>query len=279
MGQVERRQYFTVIQNSVLMAGLTPYELVVYAHLCKLADERAEAWPSHSYLAKVGKMSERQSIRSVALLVEKGFIQKRRRKNNSNFYVVGVPQEVTDSHIGSDSQSVPIVTDSHPTKNHIQRTTNKGYTPEFLEFWEIYMPIKSDDKGAAFKSWKARRTAGATKEALCIAARAYAKERTGKDKTYTKMAKTFLGPTDVWAEWFQRGQQQKAAEKYAKLREQDRQRQAETRHQEIKGASDDDKMAGAKVLQKFMKDMGYQEDEDGNNRQEGTRETVEASRQ
>lgn len=78
------------------------------------------------------------------------------------------------------------------------------YSSGFEEFWEAYP--RKDDKGLAYRKYKARLNDGYSDGQLLQAAQAYAaqvrRERT--ERKYTKQAKTFLGDTLSFTEYLPR---------------------------------------------------------------------------
>lgn len=66
----------------------------------------------------------------------------------------------------------------------------KGYTGEFLAFWELYPPRINSSKFLAFKAW-AKLDADEQRQAMA-AAPIYASSRRGKDQEYTAHAATWL---------------------------------------------------------------------------------------
>jgi len=76
-----------------------------------------------------------------------------------------------------------------------------SYTPEFLQFWEIY-PRKVEKKGA-FGKWKVTLRKGYEATDLIAAATAYSEHCVTKETEdrYIKHPSTFLGPNEGWKEW------------------------------------------------------------------------------
>ena len=95
-------------------------------------------------------------------------------------------------------------------KNDISEKKNSQYSTDFEEFWKVYP--RHDDKGMAYKKYKARLNDGFTPDQLITAASRYAeqirKERT--EKKYTKQAKTFLSDTLPFTDYLPRMQEQPA---------------------------------------------------------------------
>ena len=70
-----------------------------------------------------------------------------------------------------------------------------NYSADFESFWQIYP--RKDDKGMAYKKYRARLNDGFSPEQLLSAATRYAEQirRDRTEKKYTKQAKTFLSDT------------------------------------------------------------------------------------
>lgn len=107
--------------------------------------------------------------------------------------------------------------DSNVTENVTDNVTEKSkknsqYSTDFEEFWKVYP--RHDDKGMAYKKYKARLNDGFTPDQLITAASRYAeqirKERT--EKKYTKQAKTFLSDTLPFTDYLPRMQEQPAGQ-------------------------------------------------------------------
>lgn len=77
------------------------------------------------------------------------------------------------------------------------------YTADFEKFWEVYPRRK--EKQAAYRCWKARLREGIQPRVMIEAARLYAEDccRKGTQEEYIKQAKTFLGPTKPFLEYFE----------------------------------------------------------------------------
>jgi hypothetical protein len=96
-----------------------------------------------------------------------------------------------------DFSSVSVSVSSSSLKEGDARGRDE-YTPEFDTFWKLFPYRTGHSKKLAFKCWQARLKEGVSPADLHTAAANYAKEREGKDSTFTKMASTFLGPNEHW---------------------------------------------------------------------------------
>jgi hypothetical protein len=72
---------------------LSAHDILVYATIARHADRNTgEAWPSRSTVARMARCDIKTVDRSVARLVEAGFLEKQRRKtvlgDESNLYIV-----------------------------------------------------------------------------------------------------------------------------------------------------------------------------------------------
>lgn len=87
--------------------------------------------------------------------------------------------------------------DSAADEEPVPKNTKKksAYTSDFEAFWQEYP--RHDDKGMAYKKYKARLNDGYSPDQLLSAARRYAEQirRDRTEKKFTKQAKTFLSET------------------------------------------------------------------------------------
>jgi hypothetical protein len=131
------------VPNAIYEFGLKPHALVVYQYLCRRGNQGADAYPSYDTIGRDGGMSRRAAIRAVAKLQEVGLVTVEHRRDPygdaaPNIYrVVNSPVEVEkllsrqdtqdtdktstkqaanpprDITGGGDTQSLPVVTQSH----------------------------------------------------------------------------------------------------------------------------------------------------------------------
>ena len=90
---------------------------------------------------------------------------------------------------------------------------DEGYSDNFEEFWKIYP--RKDDKGMAYKKYKARLKNGFSPEQLRLAANNYAEmcRRNRTEKQFIKQGKTFLSDTTPFVDFLPKeGEQEKTAE-------------------------------------------------------------------
>ena len=99
------------------------------------------------------------------------------------------------------SNTAPIQQTLTTTPIESPKPEKKGYSKDFIEFWEIY-PRKVD-KGGAFKKYQARLNNGFSAEDLMNAARAYSEEcaKENTPQKYILHAKTFLSDTLRFADY------------------------------------------------------------------------------
>jgi hypothetical protein len=120
-----------------------------------------------------------------------------------------VAEKTPESHpISTDTDS-----DTDTEENTPPMSPKKGeYTSDFLDVWKLYPYRTGHSKKEAFRCWQARLREGVSADDLRRAVINYAKERDGKDSTYTKMASTFLGPDEHWKAYL--GQEERPIEQY-----------------------------------------------------------------
>lgn len=107
---------------------------------------------------------------------QRGFRKKKKAESND------------DSNSDNNGDSNVTVTSDEPKKK-------SNYSADFESFWQIYP--RKDDKGMAYKKYRARLNDGFSPEQLLSAATRYAEQirRDRTEKKYTKQAKTFLSDT------------------------------------------------------------------------------------
>lgn len=138
--------------------------------LLKIADNASDeggCWPSHSTIAKHCQCDRRTVIRHIKILEEKGWLRVQRRFDNqgcktSNFYILNLPDHVTQDHMGSDTMSHTLVTEDHipsdtgshkPSFNHKNEPSKEPITvcsdaeKCFEDVWWCY-PTKVNKKKA-----------------------------------------------------------------------------------------------------------------------------------
>jgi hypothetical protein len=117
---------------------------------------------------------------------------KRYAANRSRLGLSAVTVTVTPPDTETDTETDTEDTPPTPSKGRDE------YSPEFEQFWKLFPYRTGHSKKLAFKCWQARLKEGVSPADLHAAAANYAKEREGKDSTFTKMASTFLGPNEHW---------------------------------------------------------------------------------
>ena len=118
--------------------------------LASYSDENDGSFPSYSHIAEICCCSEETAMKGVKKLVELGFIKKEKRftqdgKQTSNRYILN--RGLKKEGVGV-SKSIP----NTIRYNNNNTTTPKDYTPQFLEWWDIY-PRKDGSKAKAFESY------------------------------------------------------------------------------------------------------------------------------
>jgi hypothetical protein len=149
-----RRKGFFTIENALFDqygAQLKAHGLAVYIALARFVNQDGACWPSLSTIANRTGMSRMQVIREIGKLQELGLIAVEHQcgekgEHRSNLYILlNVPEVVTDSDWGSNTQLLGVVTHSdHPShcvlpeqhpenktqlENKTQRTTQPSRAP------------------------------------------------------------------------------------------------------------------------------------------------------
>lgn len=118
------------------------------------------------------------------------------------------------NHKGKDEQAAEVgektadspVQGAEPAEGTNKRGTE--YPANFAEFWDAYP--RHDDKGEAYRKYKARLKDGWKPEELLAAAKAYRAEceRRHTEKEYIKRGKTFLSDTTPFEDYLPKGDAQ-----------------------------------------------------------------------
>lgn len=136
--QVIYESRFIRVNYDAIMSGqLNAFEIAVYVVLCGYASNQDNScFPSYRILAERAGCSRRTAIRTISRLEELGYIEKRNQPGpagfKSNLYIIKdtipkndnpvenrvekLPAEqesVSDSHLHSDTDSPPMVSESH----------------------------------------------------------------------------------------------------------------------------------------------------------------------
>lgn len=110
----------------------------------------------------------------------------------------------------ADSNAKSNVTGDEKQEQKPEKKEERYAEPGFNEFWKIYP--RKNDKGQAYRKYKARIKDGYSPDELIAAATAYAAEckRQRTEQQYIKHAKTFLGDSTPFLEYLTKKQEEKA---------------------------------------------------------------------
>lgn len=110
----------------------------------------------------------------------------------------------------ADSNIKSNVTGEEKQEQKPEKKEERYAEPGFNEFWKIYP--RKNDKGQAYRKYKARIKDGYSPDELIAAATAYAAEckRKRTEQQYIKHAKTFLGDSTPFLEYLTKKQEEKA---------------------------------------------------------------------
>lgn len=202
--------FFQVPNEIYDRAELNVYELSILQYLFRLSNNH-KAFPSLSKISETVKCSKPTVTKSIASLMEKGYLAKESRKRDngsaaSNVYFLLNPSK-------GDLQGV-VNEVYHPSKGDLQGVVNEVYTPintntintniqnnnmgvpadysqEFEEFWEVY-PRKKEKKRAYTAFKRAKKKHGV--QTIMQGTKAYADESEFKktEEQFIKHATTFL---------------------------------------------------------------------------------------
>lgn len=130
-GKVHAQNPFFMVPNDIfdLDLNLDIYEKMVYIYLRRCANNGSIPFPSYQTIGDKCSMSRRKAIDVVKNLIKKDFLQKEKRKNQSNVYHIIPPKEKSypqpgEQHSpGSESHSPEVVNDIH--QGSAQHSPNK----------------------------------------------------------------------------------------------------------------------------------------------------------
>lgn len=188
----------------------------LYAVLYRYVGENDVAWPLQSTLAKDLQCSLTSLKVALGELVDVGAVEKKLRFRGETREIIGCLYEIIVRNpkgvVGpspNPSQPVaqPLVGPSPTDIDTLELDTTKSsakkdYTPEFLEWWKIY--LKPVDKKKTFGCWNATlRERGGTVESLMLSTHLFADEmlKEGREKQFIMNSTTFLGPGERWREY------------------------------------------------------------------------------
>ena len=157
---IEARQYvpFVMIPHEFINdERIRPFHLAVFCAIAKFANNKSEAWPSFTTIAKLAGVSRKKSITVVQELIDMGWIEKVRRwdeqknRNQSNVYILNnVAQKkegvVYSVHQGSVPDTPRMVYDVH--QGSVQRTPElepKELEPRELDIYRDNFSDSSTD--------------------------------------------------------------------------------------------------------------------------------------
>ena len=164
---IDLREQFFRVSNNVFKQDLNIYEIGVYTAICRFVNNDTKmAYPSLQKITDLLKISKRQVIRCIKILVDKGIIFKKQGKENicNQYYLLSINSDcesiVTVSHQGGDCESPKVVTVSQPKKTNIKKLikktkekikypdslNNKEFIDKYNEFIEMRKSIKKPIK-------------------------------------------------------------------------------------------------------------------------------------
>lgn len=127
----------------------SPVRKLVLLKIADNANDDYEAFPSYETIADHCELNKRSVMRHVNQLVKDGLLTKTYRKgpkgNSTNIYRIVLPSDklspptsevVTESHQGSDTESLGVVTESHPEQVSLEQVIEPLMC--FDTFWVAY---------------------------------------------------------------------------------------------------------------------------------------------
>lgn len=143
---------FVVPVEIMEIPDLDIYEQMVYIVLRSFTNPReSTAFPSYNTIAKLGRMSRRKAIDSVASLVEKGLLKKevrldvtknRKIRNTSNLYTISAPEVVRSAHQSSAQRAPEVVRSAH--QGSAQRAPEQNQLTKSIKTKSINNKEKDD---------------------------------------------------------------------------------------------------------------------------------------
>ncbi len=208
------RPPFTILEDAILSdQRIRKHGLLVYWVLCKHADNQAHCFPSIRKIAKEGRMSASTVCAAIEELITNGYIEKQTRsipgkkEKTSNLYTIlyrcshsDTPCSVDDTPCSPGGKELdPIELDSINKSNVHSKNGFTEYPNSFQTFWAAYP--RKEGKKAAFRCWKSKLKQQVQEDTLIQASKNFAKAMAGQDKQFIKLASTFLGPDEHWADF------------------------------------------------------------------------------
>ena len=144
---------FVQIENTVIEKKLSAYEIAVYLALCIRSNIEDETWPSYPTIAKNAGMSRMTAVRTVEKLLQKGLIEKVKRGEQSNLYIVKLIGGSTTQILPDTAEVLPSTCEilevvperdsnnNQLNKNNEQEPMNKKDTLPYKEIIE-YLNLK-----------------------------------------------------------------------------------------------------------------------------------------
>jgi DNA-binding transcriptional ArsR family regulator len=196
----------------------------VLVALANYASEDGECWPSQATIARMTGMDPRTVRRHLADLEQGGYLVRSERKNPdggraTDIYRLTPPGQHDQGGVRAACPGGAGVVPAN-TKEDTKEQTTKGEAgkgkparppkwwesdplyPQFQQAWTSLPERRGgDDKGAAFKAYRARLKEGVAHEEMLAGAQAYAIhcDETGKTETeFVMQGRTFFGPARRW---------------------------------------------------------------------------------
>ncbi len=208
------RPPFTILEDAILEdQRIRKHGLLVYWILCRYADNKAQCFPSIRKIAKEARLSPSTVWAAIEGLVTNGYIEKQTRsiptkkEKTSNLYTILYTCSHTEHRVSpgehpcshTDKELYLSELDLLNKSNVHSKNRVTEYPNSFQSFWAAYP--RKEGKKAAFRCWNTKTKQGVQEETLIHAAKNFAKAMSGREKQFVKLASSFLGPNEHWADF------------------------------------------------------------------------------
>lgn len=141
------RGSFITVPSREVLRGMHPTAQAIYMWLCAYANETDSCYPSRATLAKDARCSDRTVDEMLELLLEKGLIKKKGRKEGdrqlSNLYTVMIVDRGEGGSLPPSRTFAPPAKEVRTNSNHLTQTTEGG-TREDLRIRRV--PLDEDER-------------------------------------------------------------------------------------------------------------------------------------
>lgn len=150
----EQPNYYAIIPAEVRYdADLPASAKLLYGEITSLANKNGYCFATNAYFSKLYNVSERQIVRLINALENKGYISMSTRESKNRKIYISCNTSTLTKMSPNPDKNVTVNPDKNVTQNNTSNNKkNNIYTPEFEEWYKRY-PNKFN-KQQTFKNWK-----------------------------------------------------------------------------------------------------------------------------